>query len=111
MRALHILAVFLLLGLFAAPLAAPSASAADAVSGRVCLTKGEQRMAVLSGRAIPLVRAVRVARERGHWGELVRVTLCRRDERLVYVLTLLPRNGRVVRVAVDAGNGDLIGSR
>jgi hypothetical protein len=38
--------------------------------------------------------------------EVVRVRLCQRDEKLVYVLTLLGRSGKVVNVTVDAVSGE-----
>jgi uncharacterized membrane protein YkoI len=39
---------------------------------------------------------------------LLGVRLCRHGERLVYVLTLLARNGKVMRVSIDAANGELM---
>jgi hypothetical protein len=74
----------------------------------VCLTKAEQRAAVASHQAIPLAQAIRILRAHGKRAELVRARLCRRDERLVYVLTLLAHNGKVIRTSVDAANGELL---
>jgi hypothetical protein len=73
-----------------------------------CLTKAEQRAAVASHQAISLAQAVKVLRAHGKRAELVGARLCRRDERLVYVLTLLARNGKVIRTSVDAANGELL---
>jgi hypothetical protein len=73
-----------------------------------CLTKAEQRAAVASHEAIPLAEAVKILRARGKRAELVRARLCRRDEHLVYMLTLLAHNGKVIRTSVDAGNGELL---
>ena len=98
------LATVFLLGLMAA---AVPAAAADAPQ-RDCLSKAEQRAAVASHRAIPLAQAIKSARKHGHHGELIRARLCRRGESLAYVLTLLPRNGKVIRESVDAANGELI---
>jgi uncharacterized membrane protein YkoI len=75
-----------------------------------CLTRTEQRAAVASHRAISLGRAIRSAHH-GHHGEVIRARLCRRSPRLVYVLTLLARNGKVTSVTVDAANGRVISGR
>jgi uncharacterized membrane protein YkoI len=44
-------------------------------------------------------------------GELVRARLCQDKERLVYHLTVLPRDGKVRRAIVDASNGTLVSER
>ena len=90
--------------------AAVSAAAADHPR-RACLTKAEQRAAVASHRAISLGRAIRSAHRHGRHGEALRARLCHRGSRLVYVLTLLARNGKVTRVTVDAANGSVISGR
>jgi uncharacterized membrane protein YkoI len=97
-------ATVFLLGLTAA---AVPAAAAD-VPHRECLGKAEQRAAVGSHRAIPLALAIKSVRKHGHRGELIGARLCRRGESLAYVLTLLPRNGKVIRESVDAATGELI---
>jgi len=94
-----------LIGTFAAP--ALSADSSD----RACLTKADQRAALAAHKAIPLAQVMKSRREQGHSGELVRAKLCQDSERLVYVLTLLGRSGRVVSRTVDAANGELIDSR
>jgi len=76
-----------------------------------CLSKAEQRAAVAAHRAIPLGRAIKSLRAHGHRAEVVRARLCRRGDRLVYVLTLLARSGKVIRASVDAANGELINGR
>ena len=95
--------------LFVSPLAVP-ASAAE-LQQHACLSKAEQRVAVAEHRAIPLAEAVKTLHARGHRAELVRARLCRHGEGLTYVLTLLPRSGKVARVAVDAVNGEVINGR
>lgn len=90
----------------AALLPAGGASAAE-VSG--CLTR-EQRQAVqLSGKVVPLAWAKRAVPP--HRGEVVAARLCQRPQGLVYLLTLLARDGKVSRVTVDASSGRLAGSR
>jgi hypothetical protein len=81
-----------------------------------CLTKSEQRAAVASKSAMSLGDAIKSLRAHGRRGEVVRARLCRRDEKLVdeklvYVLTLLGRSGRVRQVNVDAVSGDLFAGR
>ena len=95
----------LLLCLLAVP-----AFAADAAP-RACLNKAEQRAAVADHKAIKLAQAVKSLREHGRRAELVRARLCHRDDRLVYVLTLLARSGKVTSATVDAANGDIINGR
>jgi hypothetical protein len=76
-----------------------------------CLSKSEQRAAVASKSAMSLGDAIKSLRAHGRRAEVVRARLCRRDEKLVYVLTLLGRSGRVREVNVDAVSGDLIAGR
>ncbi|HEU5018077.1 MAG TPA: hypothetical protein VFT69_08900 [Pseudolabrys sp.] len=102
------IAIFLALGLLAAPV--KPAAAADPLH-RHCLSKAEQRAAVASHKAISLGRAIRSAHKHGRRGETLRARLCRRGGRLAYVLTLLARNGKVLRVTVDAANGAVLGRR
>jgi hypothetical protein len=73
-----------------------------------CLTRAEQRAAIASGEAIPLATARQMLRQR-MGGELVRARLCHEaNNRLIYLLTVLPRDGKVRRVTVDATNGTII---
>ena len=101
MRVSRPLAAILLLGAFGFP-----AIAADVSPHGACLTKAEQRAAVDANRAISLVQAIKLLRQYRKHSEVVRVRLCQRDEKLVYVLTLLGRSGKVVNVTVDAVSGE-----
>ena len=101
----RLIPIILACGLWAAP-ALAAEPAADA-----CLSKAEQRAAVAEHKAIPLARAMRNRREKGHFAALLRARLCHREERLVYVLTLLGRSGRVFSETVDASSGDVISGR
>ena len=68
-----------------------------------CLTKAEQRAAVDANRAISLAQAIKVAaRSTASTPKWSAPGLCRHDEKLVYVLTLLGRSGKVVDATVDA---------
>jgi uncharacterized membrane protein YkoI len=101
--------LIVLVTLLLACLGAP-AGAAEATlhSQRACLTKAEQRAAVHERKAIPLAEAIKLLRAHGKRAEVVGARLCRHDERLVYVLTLLAHNGKVIRTSVDAANGTLL---
>jgi len=83
---------------------------AGAASPQACLNKAEQRAAVASHKAISLAQALK-ARTRVRHGEVVRARLCHDGDRLVYVLTLLGRSGKVVTATVDAANGEPVSAR
>jgi uncharacterized membrane protein YkoI len=73
-----------------------------------CLS-GEQRRAAIAGHtAVSVARAMRAARAR-FGGEIVGAYLCDAEKGLVYRLTVLARDGKVTRAAVDAASGRLIG--
>jgi uncharacterized membrane protein YkoI len=103
----------LLLGLVAA-LAAPAvcaqALAAEPVH-RVCLTKAEQRAAIVAHKAIPLGQAIKSLHEHGAKAEVLRARLCHHGDGLAYVLTLLARSGKVTSATVDAANGEIATGR
>ena len=90
----------LLLGLAAEPLAA--------VSEHACLSREEQRAAVQEGQAVPLATAIRAVHDRTPGRQVVRAQLCREPKGLVYVLTVLARDGKVTHARVEAANGGLI---
>jgi uncharacterized membrane protein YkoI len=90
-------------------LAAFPAQAAD-VPGHACLSKAEQRAAVASHKAIPLAKALE-ARTRVRHGDVVRAQLCQDGDKLVYVLTLLGRSGKVITATVDAASGEPVSAR
>ena len=108
MRVGRILTVVMILGLMVAE-ASPAMAAGR--GHRTCLNKAEQRAVVASHRAIRLSEALRSTRRHGRRGELLRARLCHRGGRLVYVLTLLARSGKVTRTSVDARNGEVIYGR
>jgi uncharacterized membrane protein YkoI len=91
-------------------LAAPAAAA-----DRHCLNRAEQRAAISNGQAVTLATAIRSARGsvRGRGArEVVRARLCRNEgEGLVYVLTLLARDGKVTHATVDATSGKVVDAR
>src|SRR5262245_8734564 len=75
-----------------------------------CLTREQQRVAISDRRALPLATVRRTLRSKVP-GELVRARLCQDPERLIYMLTVLPRDGKVRRVVIDAKDGALLSVR
>jgi uncharacterized membrane protein YkoI len=75
-----------------------------------CLSPEKRRAAIGANQAIPLARAMHAVRGR-FGGEVVRARLCESGPGLVYVLTVLARDGRVTQATVDAANGNLLGRR
>lgn len=88
---------------------AQSPHAAD-VAGRACLDQKERQAAIESGKVIPLAAAMRSAKKRVQ-GTVVKARLCHGTHGLVYLLTVLARNGKVARLTIDAVKGTLVGSR
>jgi uncharacterized membrane protein YkoI len=82
----------------------------DGAAGH-CLSRQEQRARIATRAVVPLAKAVQAVRAaRGRGDDILHARLCERDGRLVYLLTVLARGGKVVRVAVDAGSGVPIGA-
>ena len=77
-------------------------------AGPGCLDQKERRAEIETGKVVRLSIAVRAAKSRMA-GTLVRARLCRGKEGLVYVLTVLGRDGKVARITVDAVKGTLLG--
>lgn len=103
--------------IIAAALIGLSVSASASASGaehHACLSKAEQRAAIASGQAVTLGEAIHAARlsVRGRGArEVVRARLCREANGLVYVLTVLARNGKVTHTTVDATSGRVVDAR
>ena len=73
-----------------------------------CLNQKERRAETDSGKLIRLSAAMHAAQRRLP-GTVVRARLCRSDDGLVYVLTVLAHDGKVGRLTVDAVKGTLVG--
>jgi uncharacterized membrane protein YkoI len=99
MSALRLIPATLLLGTLAFPTVGAEAT-------HSCLTRAEQRAAVDDHKAISLGQAIKSLRQHRKYSEVVRARLCKKDDKLVYVLTLLGRSGKVVDVTIDAINGE-----
>ncbi len=93
-----------------APLVA--GSCAQAAEGRKpahgeCLREAEIHDEVGAKRVVPQIVALRAARA-AKGGEPVRARLCRSETGLVYAITALKKDGKVVHVTVDAATGKVI---
>ena len=84
------------------------APARAAELAHVCLDQKERRAEVESGHVVRLDTALRAVRSKMA-GTLVRARLCHGNDGLVYVLTVLARDGKVVRLTIDAVKGTLVG--
>jgi hypothetical protein len=111
-RAVIIVLTGLTLGLARAEEAAPPTEPPhpDVAPTHACLDQKERKVVEESGKVIHLAAAVRAARKRTP-GTLVQARLCRGADGLVYVLTVLARDGKVARLTVDAVKGTLVGQR
>jgi uncharacterized membrane protein YkoI len=78
----------------------------DATAGGRCLSRQEQRARIAARTVVPLGKAARAVK--GRRDTLLNARLCERNGRLVYLLTVLARGGKVLRATVDAGSGALI---
>jgi uncharacterized membrane protein YkoI len=79
----------------------PDASAADR---RACLTVEQRRAVIAARKAVPLSRVMRSVKARTG-GEVLNARLCQREKGLVYVLTVLARDGKVTVATVNAADG------
>jgi uncharacterized membrane protein YkoI len=80
-----------------------------AAESRQCLSGEEQRAVIASGRTVPLATVIHALHRLPK--DVIKAQLCQEPERLVYVLTLLARDGKVRREIVDATNGAVVGER
>jgi uncharacterized membrane protein YkoI len=85
-------------------LAGAAPDIAGAADRKACLTVEQRRAAIAARKAVPLTRAMRTVKARIH-GDVVNARLCEREKGLVYVLTVLARDGKVTQATVDAADG------
>jgi hypothetical protein len=82
-----------------------------------CLSRDEQRAAIAAGSAVPLASVMQTLQLAPR--EVVRARLCHGSgqaseptaDHLIYLLTLLGRDGKVRRTTVDAATGTQVGER
>jgi uncharacterized membrane protein YkoI len=78
---------------------------ARATDLHVCLSYGDTADVVASRKVIAPAQAIVAARHAVPNGDIMRASLCRNADALVYRLTAIRADGRVVRVTVDAPSG------
>ncbi len=83
---------------------------ADPVPRRVCFTTAEARDKIVALGLSDPFRLVRGA-TRSVTAEIVGVELCLWNDRLVYEIRLLPRDGHVGHVFIDARTGETVAPR
>ena len=74
-----------------------------------CLTGEEERAAIASGKAVAFAAVVRTLHRAPK--DIIGTRLCREGDRLIYLLTLLGRDGKVRRATLDAASGAVVGER
>ncbi|MFN3888965.1 MAG: PepSY domain-containing protein [Beijerinckiaceae bacterium] len=97
-------AFMLMLMMHAAPARVPFLLEAQQRVGVACLPSSEARLAIARNKLANPLPALRTLARRAQ-AEPLRSRLCRLDERFVYEMTLLRRDGKVARVFVDAQDG------
>ncbi|NNM72638.1 PepSY domain-containing protein [Enterovirga aerilata] len=94
-----------LIGTILAALGSPSARAADRAAEPPCLSPGDTVEVVAAHEVVAPSEALVHVRRAVPDSEILRASLCREPDALVYRIVLLTRDGRVVRVTVDAPSG------
>ena len=98
-----------IIAVIAAFLGSSAAARAEPEPDRVCFSTAETREKILAHKLFEPFRVMRSAASRSQ-AEAIGVKLCRWSEELVYEMSLLRRDGRVIRVFVNAKTGLAIGS-
>ena len=83
---------------------AASAQSASAALGN-CLPPREMQEAVASKGVVTPASAVMTARRQVPGADVVRASLCRSSDALVYVIMALQKDGRIVQVMIDGSSG------
>jgi hypothetical protein len=101
-------ALFLAAPVMAVPIMTVPSKGLAAESLR-CLTGDEQRAATANGKTVPLASVIHTLHRAPK--DVIKAQLCQEPDRLIYVLTLLGRDGKVKRAMVDATSGAVVGER
>jgi hypothetical protein len=80
-----------------------------AAEPRHCLTGDEQRAAIAGGKTVPLATVIHTLHRAPK--DVIKAQLCQEPDRLLYLLTVLGRDGKVKRTIVDAISGAVVGER
>jgi uncharacterized membrane protein YkoI len=74
-------------------------------TGTPCLPASDTQDLVDARKVIAPGMAVLLARRTVPTGEVLRATLCRTGDRLIYLIMVLRNDGRLMRVTIDAPSG------
>lgn len=85
--------------------ATPASRGQDEPLDDGCLSSGDAQEAVTTQPIVAPARAIVLARGAVPNADVLRAALCRELDVLVYRITVLRRDGRLVRVTVDAPSG------
>lgn len=77
---------------------------------QTCFSAEDTREHVIKHGLVPLQDIVRSARNSEH-SDLISARLCETSGNMVYIIATLGRNGRVMRMTVDARTGNVINHR
>lgn len=77
----------------------------------LCLSSGETAEAVTARQVVAPGRAIVVARRSVPGASVLRAALCRSGDGLVYRITMLRDDGKIMRVTIDAPGGRVKGVR
>ncbi|MGH6822724.1 MAG: PepSY domain-containing protein [Methylocella sp.] len=94
----------------AAYLGSSAAARTEPEPAHICFSTAETREKILAHGLFEPFRAMRNAASRSQ-AEAIGVKLCRWSEELVYEMSLLRHDGRVIHVFVNAKTGQVIGPR
>ena len=95
----------LLVGL--ALLGALNARAEIAILAHPCLSPREMQEVVSSERVVAPALAIAAAKRAVPNAEMLRANMCRDRDALIYVISVLRKDGRVVHVVIDARSGKI----
>ena len=70
-----------------------------------CLPPREMQEAVAAKGVVAPASAVMTARRQVPGADVVRASLCRNSDDLVYVISVLQKDGRIVQVMIDGSSG------
>ncbi len=84
---------------------AASAQSATTAALANCLPPREMQEAVASKSIVAPASAVMTAKRQVPNSDVVRASLCRSSDTLVYVIMALQKDGRIVQVMIDGSSG------
>jgi uncharacterized membrane protein YkoI len=80
---------------------------AEPMRDQTCFSVAETREKINLGKLCEPLHLLRIAARRWQ-AEAIGVKLCQRDHEMTYEIRLLPRNGRIIHLILNAQNGEII---